>query len=658
MPSETMKHKDPKLLAAKAARLGSYAIRMTTLAGSGHPSSGLSLTHIATTLLYDQMRWDPKDPWHPNADRLVLSEGHAVPIVYAALADLGAAYGKSSQDAKTLSVADLDKLRTKDSILDGHPNPMLGFPFFDAATGSLGQGLSVAAGLAGAARLDNIPKNIYVLIGDGESREGQVWEAMDFVVDHKLENVHALFNCNGQGQTGAVSDQQTAEMLAKKAAAFGWLTLIVDGHDIPSLQKALDQKGAPGQPVALICKTVKGWGTKALQAKGNHGKPLTKAEMDQGMADLLAEEKKTGQDGGASLAPEKPASRAAKQVFVMKSSLPEPDFEKLLEGDSFLESFKSKKKLGTRRAYGIALRELVKLHPQVVALDGDVSNSTFSETVKKVAPERFFECRIAEQNMVSAAGGFAASGKVPFASTFSKFFSRAMDQIELCFISGHNIKMAGSHAGISIGADGPSQMSVTDMAFFRSFPNDPKVSLPRQTMTVLNPADAVCAYKLVEWMAKHEGLVFLRTMRADLALLYKKEENFEVPGAKLLAEGKDLLICATGYMVHNALGLASKLAEKEIKAGVMDCYSLPAPNSLILDAAKKHNGRILTLEDNYKGGLGSELSEAVAFNGQAKVLSLCVQKVAKSAQTAEEVFDYAGLTQEAMVQAAQSLCRN
>ena len=270
----------------KAAELGKLVVRMTAQAGSGHPSSALSLAHIVTYLVYRHMRHDPAYPWHPTADRLVLSEGHAVPIVYAALADLGATVGLTPAASRKLTPADVDALRTSDSVLDGHPNPHAGVRFFDAATGSLGQGLSVAAGLALAARLDQSDRRIYVLIGDGESREGQVWEALDFIADHKLTNVCAIFNANGQGQAGLVSPQQSAEALVAKLAAFGWQTSVIDGHDPDAIAKALEPVGRATKPIAIVARTIKGWGVHELTKCNWHGKPLAAAQLPAAYASL------------------------------------------------------------------------------------------------------------------------------------------------------------------------------------------------------------------------------------------------------------------------------------------------------------------------------------------------------------------------------------
>ncbi len=634
-------------LRSKAIDIGKLSVRMTTMAGSGHPSSALSLGHIVSALMFERMRFDPKDPWNAHADRLVLSEGHAVPIVYAAYAELGGVYG-TAEAPRTLTTAELDTLRQVGSLLDGHPNPAIGFPFFDAATGSLGQGLSCAAGLAAAARLDGSDKWIYCLCGDGESREGQIWEAADFIADHNLVRVRAVFNCNGEGQADLVSVAQSADRLAQKLVAFGWRAILIDGHDMAAIRLALEEP-AGDKPVAIVARTVKGWGSKLLQGKGNHGKPVGRAQLDEVLAQLDAN--RAGLEPGALPGPGKPAAgrRAAPRV----GGLPAADFAKLLEGDGALGAFQKTGTLSTRRAYGIAIRELGASSPDVVVLDADVSNSTFSEYFKHKHGERFFECKIAEQNMISAAGGFAAAGKVAFASTFGKFLSRAFDQIEMCAISGHPLKIVGSHSGISLGADGPSQMSVTDIPFFRSFPGDAKKAGRRNT-TVLNPACATAAYKLTEWMAKHDGMVYLRTMRSDLPLLYGASELFPVPGAKVLAHGKDLVIAATGHMVHTAKAMLPKLREAGIEAGLVDCYTFPIAADVVLAEARAAGNRVITFEDNYRA-LGSAVAEAAAVDGGVRVRALAVEKHAKSAPSADEVFAYVGLTYDAVLAAAREL---
>ncbi|MEK7730571.1 MAG: transketolase, partial [Planctomycetota bacterium] len=432
---------------AKAVELGKHVVRMTTTAGSGHPSSALALSHIIVEMMYRQMRYDPADPWNPGNDRLVLSVGHSVPIVYAAYADLGGAISGANGQRQLLRVDDLSGLRELKSVLDGHPNPAEGFPFFDAATGSLGQGLSVGAGLALAARLDGIAKRIFVIVGDGESREGQVWEAMDFIVDHKLTNVCAIFSCNGEGQAGKVSSQQSADAIAAKATAFNWEVIRVDGHDPVELSTAFDRVKAATRPTAIVARTVKGWGVDSMRTSNFHGKPIPVADLEKACAELDATGRRLDASANGVWTPPPPTHSAAR---LMECKIAIAPFEGACERAGMGSALKTKK-LATRAAYGVALVALGDTDQRVVALDGDVSNSTYADRFAQKHPDRFFECKIAEQNMISAAAGLAAGDKIPFASSFAKFIARAVDQIDMAAISRANIKIVGSHAGVSLG---------------------------------------------------------------------------------------------------------------------------------------------------------------------------------------------------------------
>ncbi|MCP4708633.1 MAG: transketolase [Planctomycetes bacterium] len=641
---------DVKQLNGKIVKLGKQTIKMCTVAGSGHPSSGLSLLHITTALMYRVMRYDPADPWNKAADRLVLSEGHAVPVVYAAYCELNGAVGAPDRP-RVLKYADALSLRDGDSVLDGHPNPVEGFPFFDAATGSLGQGLSVAAGLAAAARLDGLDRKFYCLIGDGESREGQIAEAIDFIVDHKLTAVRMIFNCNGQGQSDYVSQQQSAETLTKKLEAFGCEVKVIDGHNFAEILPALEAE-AGDKPMAIVAKTVKGWGCKKLQSGNYHGKPLTIEQLEEGIADFDNIAKELGvSDLDDSVTPPLAKSAAFQgcksggeiKIALFDEGLKAAGMAKQLEG----------KKLATRRAYGAALLALGAADERVTALDGDVKNSTFAEIFAKQYPERFYECRIAEQNMISAGVGMAAGGKIPFVSSFAKFLSRGYDQLELAAITNANLKICGSHAGISLAADGPSQMSLPDVAYMRSMARAQRHD-GAPTVRVMLPSDAVSTYKLTELMANLEGICYMRTHRPDVAFLYDESETFMVGGFKQLAEGCDLLIVASGYMVHVALEALPILKEKKnISAGLIDAYSLPLETDGILKAASEQGGRILVVEDNYVGGVADEIASAVACGGgDITVNSLYVKKIPKSTRSTGETMKMAGLSAEDIVAAA------
>ena len=632
----------------KAIELCRNVVSMTTAAESGHPSSGCALAHITAVLMYHQMRYDPANPWNPLSDRLVLSEGHAVPVIYAAYADVSGVVGKDPSSARKLSIDDLWTLREIASVLDGHPNPAIGFPFFDAATGSLGQGISVAAGLALAARLDGIDKTIYVICGDAESREGQIWEAVDFLADRGLSNVRVVFNCNRMGQSDYVSRQQSAEVLAKKVRACGLHPITIDGHDPGAISKALSARPPNGKPVVVIARTVKGWGVKALQVVGYHGKPLTKPEAEAALVEL----KLPAEKPDMVLCPPLPRGEVpgADRGLI---AMPDPDLLKLAEGTKFVGSIQ-KGKLATRQAYGLTLRALGRASKRIVALDADVSNSTFSEIFAREFPDRYFECRIAEQNMASVAAGLAAAGKIPFANSFAKFLVRAYDQIEMAANSCANVKLVGSHSGISLGADGPSQMGVVDTAYFHALAS---VRTPKghPGAIVVNPCDAISAYKLACLMANYEGLAYMRTLRPETPFLYKPEEVFHLIGQKVLAKGKDLAIVAWGYMIHECRKAIEALRNDGVECGLVDAYSLPLADDFLEAIGAGPGSTLLVAEDNYAGALGSAVAEAAGRRGGLRVFCMTAERMPKSGKTADDVLKFVGLDWEAISRRAKAI---
>ncbi len=637
---------DYKALDQKVIKLGKQIVRMCTEAGSGHPSSALALVHLTTALMYRVMKYDPKNPWNTGSDRLVLSEGHAVPVLYAAYCDLGGVVGTPAAP-RPLSFDDCMTLRDADSVLDGHPNPSVGFPLFDAATGSLGQGLSVAAGLGCGARVMGSDKRIFCIIGDGEAREGQIAEALDFIVDHKLTNVVPIFNCNGQGQSDYVSGQQSAEGLAKKLDAFNFDVKVIDGHNWDEVFDALNAQ-ATDKPIAIVANTVKGWGVEELQARDYHGKPLKAEQVEAACAELDAKDPGGDELEAAELT--RPAHIELPADTELSGGSLADAFAAAGMGDAFTQG-----KLSTRRAYGAALLAL-GADERIVALDGDVKNSTFAELFAKAHEDRYFEARIAEQNMVSAGAGLAASGRVPFVSTFSKFFVRAYDQIEMASISGADLKMVGSHSGVSLAADGPSQMSLCDMAFFRSFAHAIRPDGQPSIRTFL-PSDAVSAFRLTELMANTPGMCYMRTHRPDVAVLYGEDEEFTLGGFKHLVDGEDVLIVASGYMVHIALQAVEILDEKfGLSASLVDAYSMPLDTDEILQIGDDCRGQILVVEDNYLGGVADEVTAAAAASDLGvTVNSLVVNRLPKSAKTAEDILKMVGLTAEDIAKAAQGM---
>lgn len=626
---------------AQAIELDKMCLEMCAAAGAGHPSTCLSLGHIITALMFSAMRYDPEHPDYPTSDRLVLSEGHAVPIVYAAACKLGIVVGKDPENRRALKVEDIKTLREWKSELDGHPNPMEGFPFFDAATGSLGQGLSVAAGLGEAARQDDTDRRIYCIIGDGESREGQIAEALDFIIDRKLTNVLPIFNCNEFGQADRVSGQQSADRIKAKLEAFGYDVKVIDGHAPKQIKEVMDEFAKrsgdrAGKCLAVVAKTVKGWGCPSMHGGGWHGKPAegealkrALAELDERRVELTSSLVST--DAFTIQPPEEMPERTDKSTEL-------PTFSAMLRKLD-MESVLHSGKMATRRAYGIALRALGHVNDRVMVLDADVSNSTFAEMFRKdpaLAP-RFVECKIAEQNMFSVGAGLSAAGKIPFCSTFAKFVTRAYDQIEMAINSGANLKIVGSHAGISLASDGPSQMSLPDVAWFRSL-STMRDHRGNPGCYVLQPSDAYAAYALTAVMAEYEGACYMRTLRPDTEFLYNDETVFNLGGFEVLNKGRDILLVATGYMVHEANKALDLLDKAGISATLVDAYSIPFDAEKMLDLANENGGYVVTIEDNYGGGLGSAMADALTQSGDAFTLEqMYVKRIPKSAKTPQEM---------------------
>ncbi|PYS40640.1 MAG: transketolase [Acidobacteria bacterium] len=578
-------------LKEKGRRLRILSLKATTEAGSGHPSSCLSAADLTSVIFFHEMRFDPKDPHNPANDRFILSKGHAAPLLWAAYAESG-----------IIAEKDVLTLRRLDSNLEGHPTPRM--PWVDVATGSLGQGLSAGLGNALAAHLDRIPFNTYVLLGDGECAEGSVWEAAALASYYKASNLYAIVDVNGLGQSQRTMDQFNVDRFADKFRAFGWFAQTVDGHNYVDILNAFDVFRREGgtQPRVLVAKTFKGKGVSLLEnLEGWHGKAVPKQDLPKALAEL---ENPLGPNDFF------PNPRTGFSV---------PYFEGTLD---IRVARKPGETAATREAYGDALVKIAEKDPRVVALDGDTKNSTFSEKLLKAYPERFFEMFIAEQNMVGVATGLAARGKIPFISTFAAFMTRAFDQIRMAGVSQSNVKFCGSHAGVSIGEDGPSQMGLEDLALFRSIPGS----------VVLYPSDAVSAERVVLEAARHRGICYIRAMRPKTAVLYSNNEQFPIGGSKVLRKsGNDsATVIAAGITVHEALKAASKLEAEGIAIRIVDAYSVkPIDAQGILTAAKESGGRIVVVEDHYEqGGLGDAVLEAVG--NEAKVLRLAVREIPRS----------------------------
>jgi len=597
------------------AKLIRYNIlTMTTNAGSGHPTSSLSAVELMVGLLFGgTFRYDADRPEHPNNDRLLFSKGHASPLFYS----LWAAAGR-------LSAEDLLTYRRFGSTLEGHPT--VTFRYADAATGSLGQGLSIGVGMALNAKLDRLTYRTHVLLGDSEMAEGSVWEAMEIAAHYKLDNLVAVLDVNRLGQRGETMYGHDLEAYRRRAAAFDWHTLVIDGHDLDAVLEAYRQaQQTVGRPTMIIARTLKGKGVSLVEDKsGWHGKPLSREQLDAALAELGEVDKKARGDFAVpeDLRPARPA-------------VSEPA----------LLAYDKEKPMATRKAYGNALKRLYPAFPDMVSLDGEVSNSTMAEYFKKEHPDRFFEMYIAEQNMAGAALGLACRGKILFVSSFAAFLSRAYDQIRMSQYSDANIKFVGSHAGVSIGMDGPSQMGLEDIAFFRTILNG----------VVLYPSDAVSTEKLVEEAARYRGIVYLRTTRMDTPVLYDASEEFPLGGCKVLRQsGADrAVIVAAGLTVHHALAAAETLAKEGIAVGVIDLYSIkPIDEKTLKQAAA--TGLLLTVEDHFaEGGLGEAVRSTLWETG-VKVASLAVRKKPKSGKPAE-LLDFEEISAAAIVEHARRL---
>ncbi len=605
---------DIELLKGIANQLRIHSIEATTAAGSGHPTSCCSAADLVATLFFGQMRYDAKNPRAYNNDRFILSKGHAAPLLYAAWAETG-----------FIPVSELLKLRQFGCELEGHPTPRL--PFVDVATGSLGQGLSVGVGMALAARLDKLDYNTYVLLGDGEIAEGAVWEAASLAGVNKLNNLIAIVDANRLGQSEATAFGHHIEIYRDRFEAFGWRVEDIDGHDIEEIAEVLGGVGLDDKPLAIIAKTYKGAGISFLQDKdGWHGKPLNKEEAAKAIAELQP----TAKSGIGVPIP------APNQLPEPKNSAPAnyPPINYNL-GD----------KIATREAYGNALLRIGEVDLRIVAVDGDTKNSTFAEKFFKKFPERSTEGYIAEQNMVGVATGFGARGKVPFASTFATFFTRAYDQIRVAGISQANIKLAGSHVGVSIGEDGPSQMALEDLAMMRAVVGS----------TVLYPSDAVSHGKIVEQAANGKGVYFLRTSRPKTPVIYGNDEQFPIGGAKVLREGDKVTIVSAGVTLFEALKAADTLKTEGINVTVIDAYSIkPLGKDVILAAAKKTGNTVITVEDHYsEGGLGDAVAGELSVEG-IKVHKLAVVGMPHSGK-AEELLAHFGIDAAAIVKKVKAI---
>ncbi len=615
---------DQQKLEQTAKLIRYYSLISTSAAGSGHPTSAMSATELMAVLFFSGFyKFDLKNPNLPNNDRLIFSKGHASPLFYS----LYAVAGVVAED-------ELKTLRKFGSRLEGHPTPA--FPYTEAATGSLGQGLSIGAGMAiNAKYLDKLPYKTYVLLGDSEMAEGSQWEAMEIASYYKLDNLIGIIDVNALGQRGRTMYEHDTDVYEQRIRAFGWETIVIDGHNLQEVFDAYRKaENVKDKPVMIIAKTLKGKGVSFLEDKeGWHGKALGPDDLKKALAEIG--------EVDTSMKVELAMPENLKPAEYTGESIPFPDY--------------NSKPVATRKAYGHAITRLFEEYPNIAVLDAEVSNSTYAEIFKEKYPHHFFEMFIAEQNMAGVALGLSRREKIPFMSTFSAFLTRAYDQIRMSQYSDSNIKYVGSHSGVSIGEDGSSQMGLEDIAMFRSLLNS----------VVLYPADAISTEKLVEEAAKHYGNVYIRTTRMDTPILYGITQEFKIGEHKVLQQSDNdaVTVISAGVTLHEALAAYEALAKENIFIRVIDLYSI---KPIIVESLLKSIGgtkAVITVEDHYiEGGLGEAVKTALAegvtlgknstFNGP--IYSLAVKKMPHSGKP-QELLDYEEISRKAIVAKVKSI---
>src|SRR5438067_7386011 len=605
-----------------AQQLRVDSIRSSTAAGSGHPTSSMSAADLMSVLMLSYLHYDFDNPKNPNNDHLIFSKGHASPLLYSMFKAAGA-----------IPDEEFMTLRKFGSRLEGHATPVL--PWVDVATGSLGQGLPIGVGIGLAGKyLDKLPYHIWVLLGDSEMAEGSIWEAFDHASHYKLDNLVGILDVNRLGQRGETELGWNTAAYAARAKAFGWNAIVIDGHNYDEINQAYAQAAQPnGSPTLIVAKTIKGKGVSFLENKnGWHGKALSKEQEEQAIKELNPVRSKTFPVQKP--APGQPAQEPAKKPV----ELPRYD---------------GKDPVATRKAYGDALVALGAANPNVVGLDGEVSNSTYAEEFAKAYPDRFFEQYIAEQQLVAAAVGMSVRHKIPFASTFAAFFTRAYDFIRMAAISRANIRLCGSHAGVSIGEDGPSQMALEDLAMFRAVYGS----------TVLYPCDPNQTAQLVAQMADHGGIVYMRTTREKTPVLYTPDEQFTVGGSKVLrsSDNDEVTIVAAGITLHEALSAYDQLKSQRINARIIDAYSVkPIDTETLYAAADQAGNCFVVVEDHWpEGGLGEAVLEAFTQRDGAlpRIVKLAVQSMPGSG-TPAQLMEEAGISAHHIVQSVRALVRN
>ncbi|MFE9689473.1 transketolase [Micromonospora sp. NPDC005806] len=612
----TLRDEELTRLGELAAQLRVDSIRCSTRAGSGHPTSSLSAADLLAVLISRHLRYDWSYPGNRANDHLIFSKGHASPLLYAVFRAAGAI---SEQEL-------MDTYRQSRSRLQGHPTPVL--PWVDVATGSLGQGLPVGVGIALAGQyLDQLPFHVWVLCGDSEMAEGSIWEALDKAGHYGLRNLTAIVDVNRLGQRGATELEWDLDTYRRRVEAFGCQGIVVDGHDLVAIDEVLGRARQASGPTVVLARTVKGKGVPEIENKPDwHGKALKPDMAERAVAAL----------GGVrqirvTAPPPEPLPPSGPPAAVQPPALPE---------------YPKGEKVATRNAYGDALRAL-GARKDVVALDGEVSDSTRADKFGEAYPDRFFEMFISEQQLVAAAVGLQVRGYRPFAATFAAFLSRAYDFIRMAAISQADIALSGSHAGVEIGPDGPSQMGLEDLAAMRAV----------QGSTVLYPSDAVSCAALVAQLVDREGISYLRTTRGKYPVLYDNGDVFPIGGSKLVRDGDDVALIGAGVTVHNCLAAADELTREGIDSRVIDLYSVkPLDRQRLLDAVRATGGRLVVVEDHYpEGGLGSAVLEALADLAEpVRVTHLAVRGLPGSATPTQQM-NQAGIGVDAIVRAARAL---
>lgn len=605
-------------LATLGRQLRIDAIRSSTAAGSGHPTSSMSAADLMAVLLAEHLRYDFGAPDDPRNDHLIFSKGHATPLLYALYRAAGAIYDEA-----------LLSYRQRGSRFEGHPVPVL--PWVDVATGSLGQGLPIGVGIALAGkRLDRLPYRVWVLTGDGELAEGSMWEAIERAGVERLDNLTVVVDVNRLGQTGPTMHGWDLDAYVRRFEAAGWQAIPIDGHDVAAIDAAYATAVATaGRPTAIVARTRKGSGASSVEDRtGMHGRALD--DPDAALAELGAADLER-----VTVAVHPPAGEAAPYRFA--------------SGALELPRYEVGSKQATRRAYAEALVALGRSRGEIVALDGEVGNSTYLELFAAAIPERYIEMYIAEQLMAATAVGLQVRGWVPFASTFAAFWSRAYDFIRMAAVSRADIRLSGSHAGVSIGPDGPSQMALEDIASLRAVWGS----------TILYPSDANQTAQLVVAMADRPGVVYLRTTRGQTPVIYGPDETFPIGGSRTIRSNAadDVTLVAAGITLHESLAAADRLARDGIRARVIDLYSIKPIDAATLSAAADETGRIVTVEDHRpEGGIGEAVLAALAAAGhQARVVRLAVDRMPGSATPEEQLVD-AGIDATAIAAAARTIC--